>query len=68
MHEWGGIELIDNAHTILKPRVDVRFGPNSLFLPGSNFFMRNLHGFPFLHCCVGSNVCPSPKPPDCPGR
>ncbi|KAL3903479.1 MAG: hypothetical protein SGPRY_011660, partial [Prymnesium sp.] len=68
MHDWGGIELIDNAHTTLKPRVDVRFGPNSLFLPGSNFFMRNLHGFPFLHCCVGSNVCPSPKPPDCPGR
>ncbi|KAL1519809.1 hypothetical protein AB1Y20_023316 [Prymnesium parvum] len=68
MREGGDIELIDNAHTILTPRADVRFGPNSLFLPGSNFFARNLHGFPFLHCCIGSSVCPKPKPVTCPGR
>lgn len=68
LREDGDIELIDNAHTILRPHADIRFGPNSIFLPGSNFYARNLLGFPFLHCCSGTRVCPEPKPAECPGR
>ena len=61
--------LIDNAHTILTPAQNTRHTVNSLFLPGTNFFARNLHGFPFLHCCTLRNTCPvTPhKPPSCPG-
>ena len=50
------------------PRDFTRHTANSLFIPGSNFHSRNLHGFPFLHCCTMRSVCPPPKPATCPGK
>ena len=45
MRTGGGVDLIDNAHTILTPRPNVRHTLNSLFLPGANFHARNRLGF-----------------------
>ena len=67
MREGGAVSLIDNAHTILTPRQNTRHTANSLFLPGTNFHMRNKVGFPFLHCCSIKSTCPQPKPALCPG-
>ena len=47
-------------------RYNTRHTPNSLFLPGANFHLRNKLGFPFLHCCTLRSTCPTPKPRTCP--
>lgn len=67
MREDGGMTLIDNAHTILTSRRNTRHTPNSLFIPGHNFFARNRVGFPFLHCCSTRGACPRPRS-TCPGK
>ena len=50
----------------LPDRYNTRHTPNSLFLPGANFHLRNKLGFPFLHCCTLRSTCPTPKPRTCP--